>query len=38
MYKPYTYLIIIIFVKKKPIYLYTRPISYRLGYQGETKY
>jgi hypothetical protein len=21
-----------------PIYLYMRPISYKIGYQGETKY
>jgi hypothetical protein len=35
MYKPSTYLIISYFL---PIYLYIKPISYKIGYQGETKY
>jgi hypothetical protein len=35
MYKPSTYLVVTYF---PPIYLCTRPISYRIGYQGETKY
>jgi hypothetical protein len=36
MYKPSSYLVITYF----PTYLctYTRPISYRIGYQGGTKY
>jgi len=29
MYKPSTYL---------PVYLNRRPISYKIGYQGETEY
>jgi hypothetical protein len=32
MYKPSIYLIIIYFPS------YMRPISYKIGYQGETKY
>jgi hypothetical protein len=35
MYKPSPYLEIAYF---RPIYLYMGPISYRTGYQGETKY
>jgi hypothetical protein len=36
MYKPSTYLVVTYF----PTYLniYKRPISYKIGYQGETKY
>jgi hypothetical protein len=34
MYKLSTYLVITYF----PTYLYMRPISYRICYQGETKY
>jgi hypothetical protein len=33
MYKPSTYLVVTYFTT-----LYVRPISYRIGYQGETKY
>jgi hypothetical protein len=35
MYNPSTYLVVAYFLT---IYLYERPISYRIGYQGETKY
>jgi len=37
MYKPSTYLLIIYFLYLS-IYIYIRPISYKSGYQGETKY
>jgi hypothetical protein len=36
MYKPSTYQVITYFLL--PIYLHMRPISYKIGYQGETKY
>jgi len=36
MYKPSTYLVVTYFFL--PIYLSMRPISYTIGYQGETKY
>jgi hypothetical protein len=35
MYKSSTHLVITYFL---PIYLYIKPTSYRIGYQGETKY
>jgi hypothetical protein len=35
MYKPSTHLVITYFFT---ILLYMRPVSYRIGYQGETKY
>jgi hypothetical protein len=34
MYKPSTYLALPIFL---PLYVYMRPIFYRICYQGETK-
>jgi hypothetical protein len=37
MYKPSTHLIVS-YLFSLPIYLYTRPISYKIGYQGESKY
>jgi hypothetical protein len=36
MYKSSTYLVGYLFFL--PIYLYMRPISYKIRYQGETKY
>jgi hypothetical protein len=36
MCKPSTYLVVTYF--PTPIYLYMRPVSYRIGHQGETKY
>jgi hypothetical protein len=33
MYKPYTYLVVTYF----PTYLWMRPISNQIGYQGEMK-
>jgi len=34
MYKPSTYLVVTYF----PTYLCMKPNSYKIGYQGETKY
>jgi len=36
MYKPSTYLVVSYFLTYLPEYM--RPIPYRIGYQGETKY